>query len=42
VSSMMHDGGHCKGLGVRAEFERITKMGRENEGENEHFCKMGG
>jgi hypothetical protein len=35
-------GGHCKGLGVRAEFERIRKMESENDSENDHFCKSSG
>jgi hypothetical protein len=28
------------GSGVRAEFERTTKMGCENESENDHVCKV--
>ena len=36
------DGGHCKGLCVRAEFERMRKMGSENESENDHLCKSEG
>jgi len=36
------DGGHCKGSGVRAEFERTTKMKRENETKNDHFCEREG
>ena len=28
--------------GVGAELERIAKMERENESENEHFCKIEG
>jgi hypothetical protein len=31
-----------KGSGVRAEFERTIKMERENESENDHFCKSEG
>jgi hypothetical protein len=36
------DGGDCKGLGVGAGFERTTKMERENETKNDHFCKREG
>jgi hypothetical protein len=30
-------GGHCKGLGVAAEFERTRKMESENGSENDDF-----
>jgi hypothetical protein len=35
-------GGHCKGLGIGAEFERTRKMESENGSENDHFCKSEG
>ena len=31
-----------KRLGVRAEFERMTKMEHENESKNYNFCKSEG
>jgi hypothetical protein len=35
-------GGHCKGLGIGAEFERMRKMESKNGSENDHFCKSEG